>query len=444
MNAEIPCLLSKSALKKASAVLYLQQDKASIFGKEITLDITSSGHYAIPINKIVNSKKIEKEKSEENLLEEQVMISVLDQDEATKEKQLVHIHKQFCHPSINTMKQMLKESKIMDDSVNEILEKIYQKCEICLKFKRSKVRPSVGLPLSSDFNDTVAMDLKIWPKKNIIILYLIDTFTRYTQAFIIPNKKAETIIDCIMKGWIYNMFGAPRRFLADNGGEFANDKYRDMCENLNIEVLNTGAESPWSNGLVERNHACVDLMLEKMIEDNPTMRIDLALASAVHAKNCQPMVFGWSPIHLVTGKPPIIHNSLTENPPALCRTSSSKAFAERANAAISARDAFNEIEKSSRLRRALLKKIVIQTEVYQNGDKVFYKSGNSNKWKGTARVVAVDGKVIFIKHGRSYLAVSPTRLVKANNLYKHYGHEVDKLGPQIIASENPDHTELLG
>ena len=43
-----------------------------------------------------------------------------------------------------------------------------------------------------------------------------------------------------------------------------------MCENLNIEVLNTGAESPWSNGLVERNHACVDLMLEKMLEDNPS------------------------------------------------------------------------------------------------------------------------------------------------------------------------------
>ena len=152
VNADIPCLLSKSALKKASAVLYLQQDKALIFGEEITLDITSSGHYAIPINKVVKSKRLQMENSEQNLIEEQVMISVLEQDEATKEKQLVHIHKQFCHPSINTMKQMLKESKILDESVNDILEKIYQKCEICLKFKRSKVRPSVGLPLSSDFN----------------------------------------------------------------------------------------------------------------------------------------------------------------------------------------------------------------------------------------------------------------------------------------------------
>ena len=244
-----------------------------------------------------------------------------------------------------------------------------------------------------------------------------------------------------MKGWIYNMFGAPRRFLADNGGEFANDLYREMCENLNIEVLNTGAESPWSNGLVERNHACVDLMLEKMLEDNPSMKIELALSSAVHAKNCQPMVFGWSPIHLVTGKPPIIHQALTDDPPALCRSSSSKVFAERANAAIAARDAFNEVEKSSRLRRALLKKISIQTEVYQNGDKVFYKSGKSNKWKGKAKVVAVDGKIIFIKHGRSYLAVSPTRLIKANRLYKQYGNEIDKLGPAEERENDSDSSE---
>ena len=32
-----------------------------------------------------------------------------------------------------------------------------------------------------------------------------------------------------------------RKFLADNGGEFGNDKYRDMCENLNIEVRNNAA-----------------------------------------------------------------------------------------------------------------------------------------------------------------------------------------------------------
>ena len=115
------------------------------------------------------------------------------------------------------------------------------------------------------------MDLKIWPKQNVIILYLIDTFTRFTQAFLIPNKKPETIIDKIMNGWVYNLFGCPKKFLADNGGEFANQLYREMCENLNVDILKTGAESPWQNGLVERNHCMVDMMLGKMLEENPSM-----------------------------------------------------------------------------------------------------------------------------------------------------------------------------
>ena len=172
-------------------------------------------------------------------------------------------------------------------------------------------------------------------------------------------------------------------------------------------------------------------MLEKMLEDDPSISIDLALSSAVHMKNCQPMVYGWSPIQLVTGKPLTIHNSLNDAPPALCCESSIKVFANRVNAALTARDVFNEVEKSSRLRRALLKKIVVQTEVYVNGDRVYYKTGKSNKWKGQAQVVAVDGKAIFIKHGRSYLAVSPTRLIKANKLFKSYGTEIDKLGPEV-------------
>ena len=154
----------------------------------------------------------------------------------------------------------------------------------------------MGLSLARDFNECVAMDLKIFKSKNLIILYLIDVFTRYTFASIIPDKKAETITDVVVKNWILGPFGPPRKFLADNGGEFANEKYRDMCENLNIEVLKTGAESPFQNGLCERNHAVVYGMLEKLLLDDPNLDHDIALASAVSAKNALAMNNGFSPI----------------------------------------------------------------------------------------------------------------------------------------------------
>ena len=82
------------------------------------------------------------------------------------------------------------------------------------------------------------------------------------------------------------------KFLADNGGEFANEEYKDMCANLNIEVRNTAAHSPWQNGLCERNHAVVDECLQKILEENPKMKVEIALVWAIHAKNCLQMNSG--------------------------------------------------------------------------------------------------------------------------------------------------------
>ena len=46
------------------------------------------------------------------------------------------------------------------------------------------------------------------------------------------------MIDAIMKRWI-SYFGQPKRFLADNGGEFLTEEYKEMCEMFNIEEAKT-------------------------------------------------------------------------------------------------------------------------------------------------------------------------------------------------------------
>ena len=69
--------------------------------------------------------------------------------------------------------------------------------------------------------------------------------------------------------WVGNGLGAPKKFLTDNGGEFANEEYKDMCANLNVEIMNTAAYSPWKNGICERNHAVVDDCVLKILDENP-------------------------------------------------------------------------------------------------------------------------------------------------------------------------------
>ena len=70
--------------------------------------------------------------------------------------------------------------------------------------------------------------------------------------------KRRVVIDKLIEMWMGTGLGAPEKILCDNGGEFANSEFLDMCENLNIRVMHTAAESPYSNGICERNHTVID------------------------------------------------------------------------------------------------------------------------------------------------------------------------------------------
>ena len=50
VDSDIPLLLSKQAMKTAKIKLDLENDKAGIWGKEVDLDNTSSGHYCISLS----------------------------------------------------------------------------------------------------------------------------------------------------------------------------------------------------------------------------------------------------------------------------------------------------------------------------------------------------------------------------------------------------------
>ena len=64
----------------------------------------------------------------------------------------------------------------------------------------STSRPIVGLQMITHFQETVAMDLKIYKGK--ILSHLVDHFTRLSASSIMPNKNPEIVIIFIFKIWI--------------------------------------------------------------------------------------------------------------------------------------------------------------------------------------------------------------------------------------------------
>ena len=99
----------------------------------------------------------------------------------------------------------------------------------------------MGLSTASNFQELIAMDLKFYHGR--ILLHLVNHATRLSSASLITSKDPEVIIKNIFKNWI-SIYGTARSFLTDDEGEFANQKFLDMCESMNITVKTTGAESP--------------------------------------------------------------------------------------------------------------------------------------------------------------------------------------------------------
>ena len=413
VEKDLPLLLSKASLKKAGAVLDFTNDTLKFNGECINLFETQSKHYCVPLcnkKRLVIGPEHWKRPSLVLTVTEEAMFG---KDPQEIKRKVEKLHRQFSHPPSDKLKTVLKTAGFERREYLQAIDEVSNNCQICLLYKRPKPRPVVGLPRGKVFNESVAMDLKQVPDfPNVYILHMIDSVTRYSAARIIYNKKKETIIEGICSGWI-SLFGNPKKFMADNGGEFANEEYKEMCERFNIEVQNSAAESPWSNGIVERHHKMLTEMMVKTKEDSKCSW-EVALCWAISAKNSMQMYGGFSANQLTMGRNPTLPNVIDDKLPALEETAVSRTVADHVNAMHSARQAFAKCESSNKIRRALRCQVrTCNDEYYQNGEKVMYKRKGSAKWSGPGLILGRDSTHYIIKHGNQYYKCSTCHLTRA-------------------------------
>ena len=103
--------------------------------------------------------------------------------------------------SQRTFNTMLKNSTF-GDLDTKLINKLYESCKTCFKFRKTKSKSKVSPPMAQDFNHTVCMDSKIWHGKGTIILYLIDMFARFTIAKILPDKTPKCVLKVFVNDWI--------------------------------------------------------------------------------------------------------------------------------------------------------------------------------------------------------------------------------------------------
>ena len=396
VRSDIPLLLSRSAMKKAGVKMDLENDSAKIFGKDIALNLTTSGHYCIPIDRTENIA-----------VEEVLSVKLEEMGRQEKLKTLLKLHRQFAHPHARKLKSLLQDANIWRDVYKDLLEEIDRKCDLCKRYAKTPARPIVGMPMATQFNEKVAMDLKQWNGR--WILHIIDMWSRYTISVFINRKRPSDVVNALMQNWV-GVFGVLGSMMTDNGGEFNADEMREVMSILNVRVLTTAAESPFQNGLCERVHAVTDMMLLKLEEENRNTDSQTLLCWANMARNTLQMWNGFSSHQLIFGKNPNLPGVMTDGLPGLEGSTSSDTFAQHLNALHSSRRAYIQTEANERIRRALRGKIRAAEDIFENGDMVFYKREGKERWLGPATVVFQDGKVVFVRHGGIFVRVSPNRL----------------------------------
>ena len=201
------------------------------------------------------------------------------------------------------MKDIVQESDYNSKDLIKEIEKVSENCDLCKCYRRDRSRPKASLLSPGEVNEIVCMDLKTLSTGHLMF-HAIDLFSRFSSTTIIADKNRETIINTLFRYWIA-IFGRPNLILTDNGGEFVNNDFIQMSEQLEISVKTTAAYAPYSNGVCERHNGVIAESYDKLIEDldcDP----EIALAWATNAKNSLNNSFGFSPYMLVFGKTPSI------------------------------------------------------------------------------------------------------------------------------------------
>ena len=432
VEADIPLLIGSNSLEAAKAKLCFESNTATFFSQEMKMHKVGSGHFCIDlisdnISTLISNPD-ERDRCVETLISAASELSV---------KEIKKLHHLFGHVSADKLRKFLIKSGKITEDIEKVIEEIVSTCDACIKTRKKVPRPKVAVPRAVAPNEIITIDLKEYDKncnKRRYICYVIDMHSRMTVADFISRKKPEEIVNVLLNLWI-PQYGLMKMLHSDIGGEMSNDLIEDVASNLGVKLTTTSAYSPHQNGLNERNHATVDLMMTRMLESDSQMSPEMALKWSLQAKNSLENTHGFSPYQLHIGYNPSLPSATRDGPPAMEGITKSKALASHVNAMHAAREAFIQAESSASLKKALKSKVHPRGEDLTEGDWIYHKKevggGKSRVWRGPSKVVATNGKKLFIDQGARLGTVNRDNAVR-------YGDEFWKIDEEEEEDEGKE------
>ena len=136
---------------------------------------------------------------------------------------------------------------------------------------------------------------------NSYVLVAADYFTRWTEAYAIPNQEAKTVAEKLTNELFFR-FSPPEQLHSDQGRQFESELIAEVCKLLQIQKTRTTAYHPQYDGLVERFNRTLLDMLATCTKDHPfdwenhIRKVCMAYNTSVQSTT------GYTPFYLMFGR----------------------------------------------------------------------------------------------------------------------------------------------
>ena len=96
----------------------------------------------------------------------------------------------------------------------------------------------VSYPLDLVHLDFLTLGGKADDNRSVNILVVMDHFTKYAQAYVMPKQTAPVVVWTLWENFLVH-YGWPEKILTDQGKSFENSLIRELCELAQVKKLHT-------------------------------------------------------------------------------------------------------------------------------------------------------------------------------------------------------------
>eukprot|EP00435_Cladocopium_sp_Y103_P024408 s473_g6.t1 len=347
---------------------------------------------------------------------------------------LLKLHRNLGHPGTAKLTEFCRQLQVPEMLLKAIPD---LRCSTCQEMRGPVVSRPSAIHQPCDFGDVASMDGVTWTNQNgdqFHFYHFIDQSTLFHTAVASPGHSTEDACKALLSGW-FNWAGPPGLLCVDSGTELNSDEFSNFLQRHSVKCRTCAAEAHWQNARTERHGGILQLMLNKMDNEQPIQnyeQLSIALSHATSTENQWSKHRGYPPEMLVFGRGVRVPGSITSDPTiaahatALSNLPDGIRFRQDLATREAARKAFAVIDNDQTLRRALVHRSRPHRGFYDRGDWVMMwkKKGEADgNWIGPMQVVIQEGQnVVWVtRHHKLYRV--PPEYVRSLSAFEEFKHQ---------------------